>query len=152
VHVEECSEENHEPCNEWPAANNLQQIGGQNMCPELHWGPGPANTMSYALILHDYSNGFTHWALWNLSAETLMIEAGMTTPPQGASQIGFGDNEGWAGPGADDHVYELRLYALNVATFTPDNAGEPGPIRAELENDPDGIVLGTSDLRAVTPP
>jgi phosphatidylethanolamine-binding protein (PEBP) family uncharacterized protein len=114
--------------------------------------------MSYVLVLHDYSNGFTHWALWNLSVETLMLDAGMMTPPQGASQIGFGSNPGYAGPGANDHVYELRLYALNVATFTPAGDigaapnGNPGAVRGELEDDPNNIVLGTTDLRGVTPP
>jgi Raf kinase inhibitor-like YbhB/YbcL family protein len=135
----------------------LQQIGGQNMSPELQWGPGPQGTMSYALVLHDYSNGFTHWALWNISLDTLMLPANLSTEPMpatpaGSSQIGFGDNSGYAGPGADDHVYELRLYALNIATFTPDNASEPGPIRAELENNEGNFVLGTTDLRGVTPP
>lgn len=152
THVEECSDENHAPCEEWPNANLLDTIGGDNMSPELNWGPGPEGTMSYALVLHDYTNGFTHWAVWNLSVGTLTLPANMITLPQGASQVSFEDGDGYAGPGANDHVYEFRLYALNVATFTPGNATDQGAIRGELENDPDGIVLGSTDLRGVTPP
>ena len=112
--------------------------------------------MSFALILHDYSNGFTHWALWNIPAATTMLPANLPTgampaTPAGASQVAFNPYEGYAGPGAFDHVYEFRLYALSVAEFTPQNVDQ-GAIRNELENDPDGIVLGTSDLRGVTPP
>lgn len=152
AHVEACSEQDHAPCEMWPNENLLDTIGGDNVCPALSWGAGPQGTMSYALVLHDYTNTFTHWALWNLSLETTMIMAGMTTPPQGASQVSFVDGEGYAGPGANDHVYEFRLYALNVATFTPTNANDQGAVRQELENDPDNIVLGTTDLRGVTPP
>jgi phosphatidylethanolamine-binding protein (PEBP) family uncharacterized protein len=151
VHNEQCSIDDLGSCDEIPEANLLDMIGGANQSPELNWGPGPEGTLSYALVLHDYSNTFTHWALWNLPLMPTHLPAGMQQPPEGASQTSFRDGEGYAGPGAFDHVYEFRLYALNVASFTPNNPTDQGQVRAELESGANGAVLGTTDLRGKTP-
>ncbi|HKY38219.1 MAG TPA: hypothetical protein VJN18_19890 [Polyangiaceae bacterium] len=37
----------------------------------LAWGPGPAGTMGYAIVLKDTDNGFTHWAIWDIPADKL---------------------------------------------------------------------------------
>jgi Raf kinase inhibitor-like YbhB/YbcL family protein len=157
-HNEDCGTGNLGACNEFPQSTLLETIGGDNISPELNWGAGPEGTMSYAIVLHDYSNNYTHWAMWNIPAATSQLPSDLpreTNPatPAGAQQVSFDDvDNGYQGPGADDHVYEFRLYALSVATFTPGNAGDQGSVRGELENDGEGIVLETTDLRGKSPP
>jgi Raf kinase inhibitor-like YbhB/YbcL family protein len=154
-HVEACTQQNHAPCKLVPQANEMTTIGGANMSPELDWGPGPAGTMSYVITLHDFSNNFTHWAIWNIPAATLKLSANLARDskpavPAGSQQMSFDNNNagyGFMGPGADDHVYEFRLYALKVATFTPKNANDQGKVYDELEADAAKLVLGKSMLR-----
>ncbi len=133
----------------------MTTIGGDNMSPELNWGAGPAGTMSYVITLHDFSNTFTHWAIWNIPAATLKLPASLARDskpavPAGSQQMSFDNNNagyGFMGPGADDHVYEFRLYALKVASFTPKNPNDQGKVYDELEADAAKIVLGKSMLR-----
>lgn len=153
-HVEACALQNLQPCKVFPLSNVMTTIGGQNMSPELSWGPGPAGTMSYAITLHDYSNGFTHWAIWNIPAATLKLAANLPddatlTTPAGAKQKSF--EQGYMGPGAKNHVYEFRLYALNVATFTPKDANDQVKIYQELDADQAKIVLKEVVLRGKSP-
>ncbi len=46
---------------------------GANTSPELDWTPGPAGTMSYAVVLTDLTNNFVHWAIWNIPADRARI-------------------------------------------------------------------------------
>src|SRR5690606_19879882 len=62
-----CSTETPDSCDYIPRANSSFH---DNESPELNWTPGPEGTQSYALVFHDLSNGFAHWAIWNLSAST----------------------------------------------------------------------------------
>lgn len=156
-HVEECSQANQAPCEVFPDANVMMTIGGQNMSPELTWGPGPSGTQSYAIVLHDYSNGFTHWAIWNIPATTTMLPANlsrqsMPATPAGSQQKSFNmQDAGYMGPGATKHVYEFRLYALSTAKFTPQSPNDQVKIRQELEADAAKIVLGRTNLRGISP-
>lgn len=156
-HVEACSAQNHGPCKVFPLANVMTAIGGQNMSPELNWGSGPQGTMSYAITLKDFSNMFTHWAIWNIPAGTLKLPASLSReamPPAvaGASQKSFSQNDsGYMGPGAKDHIYEFRLYALNVAQFTPKDASDQGKIYNELEANQGNFVLKKVMLRGRSP-
>ena len=154
-HVEACTQQNHQPCMVFLAANEMETMNGDNMSPELNWGAGPAGTQSYAIVLHDFSNMYTHWVIWNISAATLKLPANLAKDskpavPAGSQQKSFENNNagfGYMGPGADDHVYEFKLYALNVATFTPKTPGEQGKVRDELEANAGNFVLGKSVLR-----
>lgn len=154
-HVEACSQQNHQPCMIFAKANEMMSMNGDNLSPELDWGPGPVGTQSYAITLHDFSNDFTHWAIWNIPAGTLKLPANLAREskpavPAGAQQMSFDNNNagfGYMGPGADDHVYEFKLYALNVATFTPKNPGDQGKIWDELEANAGNFVLAKSMLR-----
>jgi phosphatidylethanolamine-binding protein (PEBP) family uncharacterized protein len=160
-HGEQCTDANKAGCmpaNLFPAANVMTMIGGQNMSPELSWGSGPAGTMSYVMCLHDTSNGNTHWCLWNIPAATVQLPANlgrqkMPAAPAGSSQDSFsGDDDGYMGPGALGNVYELWLYALSLASYTPPNADNRESVHDELQEDPDGVVLGTSVLRGRSNP
>jgi Raf kinase inhibitor-like YbhB/YbcL family protein len=155
THVEACSQQNRQPCSLFLKDNEMAAIGGDNESPELSWGAGPAGTLSYAIVLHDFSNGFTHWAIWNIPASALMLPANLARDskpavPAGSQQKSFDLNNagfGYMGPGADDHMYEFKLYALNAATFTPKSPGEQGKVREELEANAGNFVLGKSILR-----
>lgn len=156
-HVEACAEANHQPCEVFPNTNVMMTIGGQNQSPELSWGPGPAGTQSYAIVLHDYSNGFTHWAMWNIPGAATNLAANlarqsMPAAPAGATQKSFSkEDAGYMGPGAKDHVYEFRLYALSKATFSPASPNDQVKVRDELEKDAAKIVLGKTELRGRSP-
>ena len=157
MHVEACSEQNHQPCKVFPKKNVMTTIGGQNISPELDWGAGPQGTLSYVITLHDYSNGFTHWAMWNIPAASLKLPEmlarnAMPAVPAGSSQKSFNQQDaGYMGPGAFNHVYEFRLYALNVATFTPKDASDQGKIYDELNAANAPMVLGKTNLRGISP-
>lgn len=154
-HVETCTTANRNPCNFFPSANVFTNIGGMNQSPELSWGAGPSGTSSYVVCLHDTSANATHWCLWNIPAATTHLPANlarekMPAVPAGASQDGLGlgnSGDGYIGPGARGNVYQFRLYALSVATYTPPDAEDRRTVYAELEQDPDDIVLATSTLR-----
>lgn len=154
-HVEACTTGNRTPCNFFPSVNVFTNIGGMNESPELNWGAGPNGTLSYVVCLHDTSANATHWCLWNIPAATAHLPGNlarqkMPAVPAGASQDGLGlgnSEEGYVGPGARGNVYQFRLYALSVASYTPPNADDRRTVYAELEQDPNDIVLATSTLR-----
>ncbi|WP_027891540.1 YbhB/YbcL family Raf kinase inhibitor-like protein [Calidithermus chliarophilus] len=102
---------------------------GQNVSPALQWSGAPADTKSFALIVHDPDaptgvGGFTHWIVYNIPANVSRLEKGAGNPegrglPAGAVQAvtSFG-TPGWGGPcppaGDKPHRYEFTLYALKV--------------------------------------
>lgn len=140
-----CSADTPDTCEFFPLMNSSY---GDNQNPELNWTAGPAGTMGYAVIMQDLSNGFGHWAVWNLSAETLQLPAGlpsgaMLTTPVMAQQVGLQGNA-YFGPGSCMNVYEFKVYALSEATFTPMNANNPGNVRDAL--DASSAVLATATL------
>jgi phosphatidylethanolamine-binding protein (PEBP) family uncharacterized protein len=155
-HVEACTTNNREPCNFFPEINTFTNIGGMNQSPELNWGAGPDGTLSYVVCLHDTSvgaNGATHWCLWNIPGATRQLPANlgrekMPDVPAGSSQDNlFNTDEGYVGPGARGNVYQFRLYALSVASYSPPDAEDRRTVYSELEADADGTVLATSTLR-----
>jgi Raf kinase inhibitor-like YbhB/YbcL family protein len=102
---------------------------GQNVSPALAWTGAPANTRSFALILHDPDaptgvGGFTHWIVYNIPATARGLEKGAGAAdgrrlPAGAVQstTSFGA-PGYGGPcppaGDKPHRYVFTLYALST--------------------------------------
>jgi Raf kinase inhibitor-like YbhB/YbcL family protein len=102
---------------------------GGNISPALGWSGAPADTKSFALLVHDPDAptggaGWWHWVLLNIpaSATQLRKDAGRTDGsnlPFGCVQIetDFGA-PGWGGPcppaGDKPHRYNFTLYALKV--------------------------------------
>jgi hypothetical protein len=93
---------------------------GSNDQPELVISNVPAGTQELAVICHDPDaptpNGFTHWALYGIPADTERI------PMNGEKRFSpaandFGDI-GWDGPsppaGHGPHHYVFWLYALDA--------------------------------------
>ena len=103
---------------------------GQNVSPALAWTGAPANTKSFALILHDPDaptgvGGFTHWIVYNIPATARGLDKGAGAAgaagklPAGAAQspTSFG-MPGYGGPcppaGDRPHRYVFTLYALSA--------------------------------------
>jgi Raf kinase inhibitor-like YbhB/YbcL family protein len=97
--------------------------GGYGVSPELDWSGAPAATQSYAIVLHDLTNGFYHWAIWDIPASTMSLPAGLPrgaalTMPAGAMQTGFmGPQFAGPCPAGSLHVYQFEIYALGTATL-----------------------------------
>jgi Raf kinase inhibitor-like YbhB/YbcL family protein len=96
-----------------------------NSSPELRWNDPPEGTVGFALLAEDGS--FTHWLIYNISAEIRHLPAGIPAQellPNGIRQgvNGFG-KLGYAGPcppeGDRDHQYVFRLYALKALPELP---------------------------------
>lgn len=119
------------------AFNGFGCTGG-NVSPALSWKNAPADTKSFAVMVHDPDaktggGGFRHWVVINLPAGATGIAQGAATfgsatLPDGGQQIAtdFG-TPGWGGPcpptGDAPHRYEFTVYALKVAALElPTNA------------------------------
>lgn len=111
--------------------------------PPLTWGAGPAGTMGYAIVLKDTENGFTHWAIWDIPANTLALprdvsQASHTPPdPAGSKQVG-GNNESLGYirpcPPSGSHPYVFTLYAQSALPLAgATTAQNAGAIQTELE-------------------
>jgi phosphatidylethanolamine-binding protein (PEBP) family uncharacterized protein len=116
----DCTADNHATCPLYPKDNTSF---GTNVSPEMSWTPGPSGTQSYAIVLKDLSINTVHWAIWDIPASTTMLPAMLPkmsplTDPAGAKQVSF-SGPGYYGSGACKHVYEHRVYALNVAMLNP---------------------------------
>lgn len=101
---------------------------GQNISPALSWEKPPAETRSFALMVHDpdapTGSGWWHWVVINIPAGTRSLPANAGDPkaallPAGVSQgtTDFG-SPGYGGPcppaGDKPHRYYFRLHALKV--------------------------------------
>ena len=101
---------------------NTQYRG--NVFPGLRWTPGPAGTRSYAIIMQDpdasMKDGmpWLHWTMFNVPANVTSIDAGMTSPPPGASNGPNykGPHQPYAGPRTPPgprHHYHFQVFALD---------------------------------------
>jgi Raf kinase inhibitor-like YbhB/YbcL family protein len=125
--------------------------GGYGDFPGLAWSGAPAGTMSYVVVLHDLTNGFYHWAMWDIPASTTSLPEDdlppgkMVTMPAGAMQNSFMGNQGqFTGPcpAGALHVYQFTLFALGTTTL-------PGVTAADAQsiyNDAKKVALATTDL------
>ena len=100
---------------------NNTQYGG-NVFPGLAWTRGPRETLSYVVIIQGENPTGTgtsiHLTLSNVPASVTKLEAGMTTPPRGATYGPnvHGSNQPYAGPHAHTSArqrYHLQVFALD---------------------------------------
>jgi Raf kinase inhibitor-like YbhB/YbcL family protein len=107
---------------------NKEQVytrcGGENISPALSWSAVPAGTKSFAITTIDLSvkpNGWSHWIVVGLPANTTSLGKGATLPG-GAKAVmtDFGD-EAYAGPcppaGSGVHRYQFTVWALGTPTI-----------------------------------
>jgi hypothetical protein len=144
---EECAPEARDACDEIPVENRATMIGGDNVMPTITWTEGPEGTLSYALVYQDLTNGFSHWAMWNIPPDVFSV--GADNIPEGTEQAALVDAS-WFGSGDCDNVYQLSVYALSVATYSPMGGQAHTAARDELDGDDGTLVLAT-DFARVTP-
>ncbi|GAA2047942.1 hypothetical protein GCM10009839_61690 [Catenulispora yoronensis] len=112
--------------------------GGQDLSPQLSWGPLPEGTKSVAVTMFDpdapIPSGFWHWGLADLPGDTTELPAGagagddslpgaaFHVPNEigGHQFVGFGPP-----PGTGRHRYVFAVHALDVDSMrdlgaTPD--------------------------------
>jgi Raf kinase inhibitor-like YbhB/YbcL family protein len=103
---------------------------GESASPPLRIVNVPPAAKALALIVEDRDapgGTFTHWVVWNMKADRLVVDEGH--PPDGAEQgkNDFG-KDGWGAPcpPSGEHRYVFRLYAL-------DERISPHPTRDSVE-------------------
>jgi Raf kinase inhibitor-like YbhB/YbcL family protein len=99
---------------------------GADTSPQLDWSPGPAGTLSYAILFTDRSNGLLHWAIWDIPGTATGLPANieklfMPSNVPGARQSSYqSPTKGYLGPcppSGTTHTYEHVVYAIDVATL-----------------------------------
>jgi Raf kinase inhibitor-like YbhB/YbcL family protein len=135
-----------------PLANSAY---GANKSPELNWSGIPPKTRALVLIVDDPDaprGTFTHWVLYNLSAETTTLAAGQPTAAtlntlgamQGKNDTGSSGYFGPRPPAGKPHHYHFRLFALDMPLGL-----QPGATRAQVERSMSGHVLARGELVAI---
>jgi Raf kinase inhibitor-like YbhB/YbcL family protein len=116
---------------------------GESASPPLRIANVPSVAKTLALIVEDPDapgGTFTHWVVWNMKADRLLVDEGH--PPDGAEE-GTNDfgRRGWGAPcpPGGEHRYVFHVYAL-------DGRVSSGPTRAELEKAMKGRVVGEGRL------
>ena len=112
--------------------------------------------MSYGVALVDMTNGYVHWAIWDIPAATTMLPGNLPTTqklttPVMAQQINRFTGDGYFGPcpSGQTHTYVFEVYALDVATLpgvTP-LPTDPAVVRTQMmmHDLASGTLSGTSN-------
>jgi Raf kinase inhibitor-like YbhB/YbcL family protein len=117
----------------------LNTCSGDNVSPGLSWTPGPAETLSYAVVLRDLDatalgSSPVLWVVWNIPPSVTelpeQIAAGASVAEvEGASQLSMGLGVlryVYQGPCAwGDHHYEFARYALSTDQITASGFASP---------------------------
>jgi Raf kinase inhibitor-like YbhB/YbcL family protein len=124
---------------------------GENQSPDFSWSDAPAQTKSFALIMHDpdapRADGFTHWVMYDIPADTGALSPNVPNQERVAGTGIQGKNDtgkiGYMGPcpPSGTHRYFVRLYALDRELTL-----NPGATREQVEQAIQGHVLDQAEL------
>jgi Raf kinase inhibitor-like YbhB/YbcL family protein len=124
---------------------------GDDISPELAWKDAPAQTKTFALIVHDpdapRQGGFTHWVVYNIPAGVQQLRQnepkGDALPGGGVQGRNDGGKVGYMGPcpPSGTHRYYFYLYALDTELNLQSGAGKD-----DLEKAMQGHVLQKAEL------
>jgi Raf kinase inhibitor-like YbhB/YbcL family protein len=124
---------------------------GDDISPELTWKDAPAQTKTFALIVHDpdapRQGGFTHWVVYNIPVGVLQIPQDAPKsdmlPGGGIQGRNDGGKVGYMGPcpPSGTHRYYFYLYALDTELDLQSDAGKD-----DLEKAMQGHVLQKTEL------
>jgi Raf kinase inhibitor-like YbhB/YbcL family protein len=137
---------------------------GQHQSPPLSWGPGPAGTKSYAIVLMHLPNP-EHWVIWDIPAAITSLPENVEHKAQPAAPAGskqsLANLDGFQGSGYlgpcpqalnSPQSYKFTLYALDVdtvpgltATSTPTEAATA--VKAHLVAGSQGQSLTGTQVR-----
>ena len=92
--------------------------GNINTSPQLVWTPGPAGTMSYAVVFTDKSNNLIHWVIYDVPASATGLPANVQKAYMPANVAGAKQTlsfqagvRGYLGPCPPElHTYEFVVY------------------------------------------
>lgn len=124
---------------------------GKDLSPDLSWSDAPKSTKSFVLIMHDpdapRTGGFTHWVVYNISAQTNRIEENVSNQEQIAGVGTHGKNDasklGYVGPAPPSgvHRYFFRLFALDSSLDL-----SPGASHKQVSAAMRGHILAQAEL------
>ncbi|MCE0497110.1 MAG: YbhB/YbcL family Raf kinase inhibitor-like protein [Methylacidiphilales bacterium] len=119
-------------------------LAGDNRSPELRVENTPEKARTLVLIVDDPdapSGVWTHWLVWNLSADTRSIAEGTLPSEAREGQNSFGHvRYDGPSPPSGTHRYFFRLYALDTTLSLT-----TGSSRAALEAAMDGHIVGITE-------
>lgn len=127
------------------AINNITLPNGSNACsidgsaggdmsPELSWTHAPHDTRSFAVVTFDVTANFTHWGMYNISADTTELpqNAGVAASIFGQQIVNdFGVAAEYDGPcppanfPPNVHHYVFTVYALDKQLTLPSSPNFP---------------------------
>lgn len=119
---------------------------GENVSPPLVWSASTKGAESFAVIVEDPDapgGVFTHWVLYNLSADRFRIIENERAGVQGANDflgLGYG---GPCPPEGEAHRYYFRVYALDTTLSL-----RPGASVKVLREAMEGHILAQGELMA----
>lgn len=106
---------------------------GSNLSPALAWTPGPAATLSYAVVVRDvdakiaqYPEGIIHWVIYDIPKDVLALPEGIkaayqVSAPAGAKQgnIQGSGHYGYFGmcSASSTNTYVFTVHALPTAAL-----------------------------------
>ncbi|MGP9537517.1 YbhB/YbcL family Raf kinase inhibitor-like protein [Brachybacterium sp. AOP43-C2-M15] len=106
----------------------VEDLGGENLSPDLSWAGAPEGTRSFAITCYDpdapTGSGFWHWIAWDIPASATSLPLGVPREDSSLKQArnDFG-NVGYDGPqpppGAP-HRYQFSVHALPVESLGVD--------------------------------
>jgi len=134
---------------------------GGDQSPGLYWAGAPWGTRSFVVVLYDPTAGFTHWGMYNISANVNQL-------PQNAGAAGskYGtqiENDFYlgqqydgpcppAGVAPEIHTYVFTVYALSTTLQLQGSANFPANAEtlyhALLKAGEKGQILGQASLTA----
>jgi Raf kinase inhibitor-like YbhB/YbcL family protein len=111
---------------------------GGNVQPDFKISNAPAETQSFAIIMHDIDvalggpDDVLHWVVWNIPGNTTQIEEGKL--PEGSVNGKGIRTNAYMGMGAPAgpryHHYVFEFYALNTKLDLPATASRPELLEA----------------------
>lgn len=126
---------------------NASGCSGENRSPELHWSGAPADTRSYAILMHDpdapAAGGFDHWLAYNVPASRHELPEAARLRPDQLGVTGFGKQHytGPCPPPGKPHHYVITLYAVDMP-----NIGHGGMHGRDMARALQGHVLKTATI------
>ena len=125
---------------------------GSGVSPSFDWTGAPADTKSFAIIMHDPDapRDYTHWVAYDIPANVHGIAEGAAsgdTMPSGSVEGRNGSRKmGYQGPcppAGDPHHYNFQLYALDTNLQLP-----AGATRQQVEAAMQSHIVATGKLVA----
>ena len=140
-----------------PADLKCTRDGGDGLSPPIDWSGAPAETKSFAVVMHHYPQGRVegvdtpshYWLVWNIPASTNSFPRGN---PESIGNEGGEKDKRYIGytspcsPGGVAHKYSITVYALDSETTSLGNEDDIDVDWATLTGAIEGNVLASSTL------